>query len=62
MYATKNYIYHLVAILTVGMGADLYFYKSIDWAWSFSAGDIFASFSDSLSGNLVYFSPQTVCR
>lgn len=42
------------------MGTDVYFYKSIDRAWTFSAGDIFASFSDGLSGNLVYLSAQTV--
>lgn len=44
------------------LGADLYFNESIDWARSFSAGNILASFPDSLYGHLAYFSPKTVCR
>lgn len=63
MNAMKNYTYHLVAVLTVGIwGADLYFNESIDWARSFSTGNILASFPDSLYGHLAYFSPKTVCR
>ena len=42
------------------LGADLYFNESIDWARSFSAGNILASFPDSLYGHLAYFSPKTV--
>ena len=44
------------------LGADLYFNESIDWARSFSTGNILASFPDSLYGHLAYFSPKTVCR
>lgn len=62
MNAMKNYTYHLVAVLTVGIWGLTFISTKVLIGHGLSPQNILASFPDSLYGHLAYFSPKTVCR